>query len=460
MSKPSLLFVLLPLIACSPVDRATTSAGSTGSGAALAPLDPAGSVAREELPPISFARIVASDIDLAAQERWEWPAEDRFEADWRAGGVPFGMTRGTASLGELPPHLQDAAPGALHEWAAEHALVDPVSVLLDADGRLRGVFGESETAKNLARLRDPVEGEWSDGRYVARLRRVALVFEGPPPSDEPPSSLAWAEWSYTTTLLDGPEPRRRAPRPESGAAEEAELAFTVALALPAAEALPSLWKLIDAPLWASSRQWVEASERARAHGDLDLAIALRGRYSPAARCSMDTAPQRAGLEFAELCAEAGDTACYLQLLVAVMGNNFGSFMVRSSYGDAAAPTHAGRVAEIGIDPEQFLMGLVFAFDSDRERNVGLGSWRLGRAMADIDPARYRTLLVGHAEDSSLDDYNRLRAAWALVGLEYHAAGAPRGGPERDGFVATVQRHLDTLALTPEADAYLERSLGR
>ncbi len=452
-----ILFVL-PLIACSPVDRATTSAGAGSSAGTVAPVPTAPALAEDRLPPISFARIEASDLEPAVQERWEWPGESRFEADWRAGGMPFGMTRGVGLLAELPPHLHGAAVGDLHDWAAAQSPKDELAILLDADGRLAGGFGESETADNLEGIREPLAGAWRGGRYVASFRTWAVVFEGPPPPDEPPSDLAWAEWSYTTTLLDGPEPRSRPPEGTAAEVEEADLAFTVALALPGADALPSLRDLVDAPMYASSRHWHDASERARSHGDLDLAIALRSRYSPAARCSMDRAPQRAGLDYAELCAEAGRTACYLQLLVAVMGNNFGTFMIRSSYGDAAAPTYAGRVAEIGIDGEQFLLGLVFAFDSERERNVGLGTWRIGRAMAETNADRFRALLTGHVEDVGLDDYNRLRATWALVGLEFHAAGAPRSGPERAAFLSRIERHRDGLSLTPEAEAYLDRTL--
>ncbi len=169
---------------------------------------------------------------------------------------------------------------------------------------------------------------------------------------------------------------------------------------------------------------------------------------------MDQAPQQAGLEYAELCAEAGNTACFLQLMVAVMGNNFGTFMVRSSYGDAAAPTYGDRLGEIGIDQEQFLLGLVFLFEGDIERKVHVGPSRVGRAMASTGQGeRFEELLVAHARDEELDEYNRLRVVWTLSSLLQHRDG-------QAGAVSALRELLEEGGLAPEAEGWIRKQLER
>jgi hypothetical protein len=206
--------------------------------------------------------------------------------------------------------------------------------------------------------------------------------------------------------------------------------------------------------------WARAADFAATHGNLDLAIELRRRFWPVGRCSMDSSPQEAGMAFADLCYEAGRTGCYLQLQVRVMGDNIGTRVAWSSYGEASFPTYVERIAEIGVDLEQFLMGLVFRFDVAEEREVALGAWRLARAMIESGLGeRFEAILTSYAHDVELDGYNRFQAAVVLANLKIRRMRDALDGGE-DTTTDLLRELAADEALAPMATDWLNAQLAR
>jgi len=379
--------------------------------------------------------------------RWDWPDDDDFEQVWS------GPERGAA-------HAWLVVDGVLTDSGARVS----VGVRRSGDGGL-SFFDGSWAHRSLIDSARPL-GDWSAARPGDTLSFDAegitsLLVESVSAAGAPWGS-AWDDWSYTTELLRSESPVYDIRR--EGKEEAGELAMALRGAMlvrsnseRGEQALTLARRLLDTVHPPSDDLWADAADFA-ASRDPALAIALRGRYWPRGRCSMDTAPQRAGMAFADLCYAAGDRACYLQLQVRVMGDAVGSRVMRSSYGEASFETYVGRIGEIGVDTERFLMGLVFAYDTDQPRAVGLHTNRLARAMIETgEPARYDALLASYAQDPSLDDLNRHQAATTLawVRIRQH-----RDDPTRaEGAAADVLGHMRaTMELAPMSERWVDAHL--
>jgi hypothetical protein len=150
-------------------------------------------------------------------------------------------------------------------------------------------------------------------------------------------------------------------------------------------------------------------ETALARGDRERAIALHRSYRPMGRCSMDGHPAAVARSYAELCYQAGKLGCFLQLSVDIMGDRF-QRIAYSRLGEAVHPTESARLLDTGLDVERFLRGLLLQYAGVTRRGE-LGAWRLARSVRET--GKQDQLLASFArlaEDPSLDEYNRLRAA--------------------------------------------------
>lgn len=136
-------------------------------------------------------------------------------------------------------------------------------------------------------------------------------------------------------------------------------------------------------------------------------------YRPMGSCSMDTTPQSTARVFAELAFARGDLGRFLQLQIAIMGDNF-ERTAWSSYGEASHRTEAERLTSTGIDVDQFLLGLAV---STQANGANLGAWRLARAIQESGRgSSMLPKLEALASSPTLDAYNRLIATqvWFFV----------------------------------------------
>jgi hypothetical protein len=166
--------------------------------------------------------------------------------------------------------------------------------------------------------------------------------------------------------------------------------------------------------------WTYAATLVKPQGNSAALLEEYAQNAPVGRCSMDTGPQKFATDFAERCFAKGELACFLQLQVKVMGDQFERF-VYSSYGEASHPTYASRLESAGIDVDRFFRGLVLMLPGERPSE--LGPSRLARALIESGRGeKFEALLKDMAQDESLDSFNRYRALTTYVSMQYRAQG--------------------------------------
>ncbi|GAB5545439.1 MAG: hypothetical protein SangKO_051990 [Sandaracinaceae bacterium] len=129
--------------------------------------------------------------------------------------------------------------------------------------------------------------------------------------------------------------------------------------------------------------------------------ALR-RYHPRGYCSMDTTPQTVAQIRAHAAAQAGRTGWAVQGWMDTVGYWSSPRTAWSSYGQAHPQGHLGLLREVGVDPQQLMLGLLIDLPGDRRR-LALADRR--RVVPDLGPdfvARVRRWI----DDDRLDPYNR------------------------------------------------------
>ncbi len=350
---------------------ASSSSAPESSSAASAGADGAGG----SFPAARFARLTYPS-DPEAQERWSWPAQARFERQWeqpaRAAAFSWRLLEGTLVL---PGGKRHAGVSIAVRRAGDEGTVVFGGGGWDAREALDGAVADPGAAAAAA------AGETLElrrGGAVMTFRVDAAYATAAPAGD------AWADWSYATTLLEADEELFLIDYDAADGERAAEVWGRVSAAMERSpeEGLAALPELLSAGLSPEDRVWGQAATWAEEQGDLDLAIELRRRFWPRGYCSMDRSPQVEGMKYADVCAAAGRTGCYLQLQVRVMGDGVGTRNAWSSYGEASFPTYVERIEEIGIDVERFLLGLAWSYDADEERAASVGPWRLARAMVE------------------------------------------------------------------------------
>lgn len=414
-------------------------------------------VARAAPPAFPSAAFAQLEPTKGSRSRFDWPADEAFAAVWRDAHaervVP--VLFGVAKLrGEEGPSRQ----------------IDPLAVAVrrepgatGKDGwRLELVGAPAGRARDLGY---PLHGRWrldtGDPRTGGRVRfsrgRARLVIDAAPIAPRSPLAELWTDWSYVSTLLDGPSPDVRESRPR-GPRTDAERAdwkaLVEALAEPTPESLARVRALIEDP--SRPLPFEPAIAAARKLGDESLLRALYARWRPIGRCSMDTRPAELARAHAALCHRQGDRACALQLQLRIMGDRF-ERVAWSSYGEAIHGTRAEHLTEMGIDVDRFLRGLVPVFQGpDRDTaSAPLDAWRLARSI--FEAGRAEALdpwLEQLATDPTADVLSRARATWVMAWLRLRMleAGDRPEDPKLEGLRTlrrqTVAAELAALPLHP------------
>ena len=246
-----------------------------------------------------------------------------------------------------------------------------------------------------------------------------------------PDVRAWEDWTYATTLLtlsrplyeSWPDEQRQDRRRRQDQLAKVEGAMKRG----GPAGLSAIREAIDQRRPLDEFGWSAVAAFAQKQGDTELALSILSRHQPVGRCSMDRGPQMAAREYAELCYSAGKLACFLNLQVQIMGDQFRR-IVYSSYGEAAHATEAGRLRDIGIDVEKFLRGLLYRFDAPGVERRELDAWRLARSIHEANlGGQMASVLRAEAARPDLDHFNRLRAADTLASLRYQQATPGRTG---------------------------------
>lgn len=279
---------------------------------------------------------------------------------------------------------------------------------------------------------------------------------------------AWQDWTYSSTLMALDQPlyaeSKEDDDPWSGRGGSDLWVFDKPLGRD--EGLAAARKLLGQSPNRNSHALALAADFAEKEREFDLAIALRARYQPVGMCSMDGHPAEAARRYAELCFVAGRLACFLNLQVQIMGDQF-ERVAYSSFGEASHDTEAERLASVGIDVQRFLRGLLYQFSSPGGERRELDPWRLARS---IREAKLAGTLDGYlraeAARTSLDAENRLRAVQTLAFLRFQEGVPERFGPaaDKDGkkrmdVLASIRRDLLSLGL-PAAAAEWVKKLGQ
>jgi hypothetical protein len=284
-----------------------------------------------------------------------------------------------------------------------------------------------------------------------------------------PDVRAWEDWTYTTTLLTLSRPLYESwsndQREDRGRRQHRLAKVEGAMKRGGPVGLAAIREAIDQRRPLDEFGWSAVAAFAQKQGDTELALTILSRHQPVGRCSMDRGPQMVAREYAELCYGAGKLACFLNLQIQIMGDQF-QRMVYSSYGEAAHATEAGRLRDIGIDVEKFLRGLLYRFDAPGVERRELNTWRLARSIheANLGPQMV-SVLRAEAARPDLDVFNRLRAADTLASLRYQQATPGRtgvgGGREqqiRPALLREIRAELETLGLPQAARPWI-RSWG-
>ena len=289
----------------------------------------------------------------------------------------------------------------------------------------------------------------------AASAKLHVTYAAAHPTIQP---AAWRIWSYAQTLMASDPPvYEQQPEPTDADVEAFASAWgTARQRIEEDPAAAATRRAVAALLGHRTHPWDErlgeALQYARDQGDDELAIALYRRYQPMGRCSMDSRPQAVAAEYAALCHATGRLGCFLQLHAQIIADQFNR-VAWSTYGERATTTHAEALAVTGVDIDHFLLGLLFAFHTDRERpeSFNVGPWRLARAVVEAERvASLRPILEAAASDGSLDDWNRLRATLTLAFI------LQRLEIPTDEIADT----LAELPLSPPARAWVARELRR
>jgi hypothetical protein len=274
-----------------------------------------------------------------------------------------------------------------------------------------------------------------DGFSSARAYSLEEVHERYEPSESAlagsPSTHAWADWTYTSTLLEIDRPlypfEEQEPDTEQWANAEWALREEVEGSIRAGNAigLATLREAVARQRHLRSLGWNAIAVFAEQQGELELALAVRERYLAVGACSLDDTPNYAARGYADLCYRMGRLSCFLNLQVRIMSDNFRR-MAYTSMGEASHGTEASRLRDVGIDVERFFRGLLYRFHTGGKQRAEIGSWRLARALHEANlTTPMATWLRREASRTDLDDYNRFRAAQTLAYLRLHAGDLPR-----------------------------------
>lgn len=188
-------------------------------------------------------------------------------------------------------------------------------------------------------------------------------------------------------------------------------------------------------------EWTYVATLLEPHGNSAQLLKDYEANAPMGRCSMDRAPASFASQFAEKCFKAGELACFLQVHLRVVGDQFNR-VAWSSMGEASSPTKASQLEKAGIDVDRFYRGLVVVLPDERPSE--LGTSRLARAL--IESGRrdaFEPLLVKMIQDERLDTYNRFRALTTYVSLHYREKGED----------AEMKAKLSKLKLDPLGSAW-------
>ena len=168
--------------------------------------------------------------------------------------------------------------------------------------------------------------------------------------------------------------------------------------------------------------WVYATTLQRA----DPAVALEFS-APVGRCSRDRRPVMAMARYADDCLEADRLGCFLQLHAQVMDDRYPS-RVYSGHGERMRDTKVQKLLGVkGLDRDRYLRGLLYVYSVSGQQREEVGPDRYGRAVSELGAGHeWMEALRQVAEDEAIDEWNRLRAAYAYRSARSHLAsiGAP------------------------------------
>lgn len=395
MSRALILLALAVLPEAGTADSATAPAADRGESEPMSPLKPDLALA--------FAR---GPVDSGGSKRaWSWPVPDRFQGSWDGLGdatsfaVLEGSVAGTLGLWVLVPTPEG--------WLGE-------GVLDERRNFTTSTLPSGSAAVNWQdqQLRDPlVVGALSTAKAPTGEARVARTYLHTLTATDRPLYAVEPSWHEEVD-------------PKTEALWED---FVGVLKDDPARAATMFDSLLASPLPASDYRIGEAARLAESREDWDHAIAFRARYRPVGSCSMDSVPEDAQREYGQTCRAAGDTACFVRVTLAALDYWSTLRTAWTSWGERASDTGVGLLAAPGVDVEKLLLGTVFAWHGEPNDIPRVNFSRLARAIdeAGLDE-RMRTRLLALAQDSDLDDYNRLRALWVWAHLSRETWGGPEG----------------------------------
>ena len=161
----------------------------------------------------------------------------------------------------------------------------------------------------------------------------------------------------------------------------------------------------------SWRDWVYVSALQNSDPPVDKEFT-----APTGLCSRDLSPLGAMRDYAERCLEQGRLGCFLQLQTRLIADRYPS-RAYSSFGERAHDTDSKALIGLGIDGPKYFRGLLYRFITPGQHREESGTFRLARAIAEFGPTKtMRAMLRDMAQDSRLDEFNRLRATQILYGV--------------------------------------------
>lgn len=280
-------------------------------------------------------------------------------------------------------------------------------------------------------------------------------------------------WVYSSTLMQTRRPIYQVPalhlsdltedqlKQLSDKQEDLSTNLSGLIASNSPVALPAINNLLTAEILPDDQTMESAASFAEANGDLELAIAVRARFIPLGRCSVDTLPQDSARRYAELCHRAGNLPCFLNLQVQIMGDSF-ERVAYSSIGEASHATEANALRDIGIDVGKFLKGLTVQFSAPGISRAEIGPWRLARSILESGSEEdLLPFLEQVALDPQVDNHNRLRATqvWSflLYLMKEDDQRHPSPTPDRR---QQVFQALNSLAVSSPSRSWLSTNFGR
>ncbi len=175
------------------------------------------------------------------------------------------------------------------------------------------------------------------------------------------------------------------------------------------------------------------------------ALELKRHRRVRGMCSQDQRPRIHAMNIAILSAETVNWPVFLRAHLDIMNDRF-TRMSDGSYAQATRKTYIRELEELDINVPDLLLGTALLVDNPSGNHYYGNIARLGRALAETQfAAEIENNMIKIIEDSSVDDYNRIRIYYLFMNYTYYRKENSGKQPDISRLKQAVQKLPKYLA---------------